>query len=107
MRYIYLSILAITLFSCEASSFDSDKRQLLAKDEIRQKLHNITAFDITSFKEDTVTSYPDSNFKRPIRYTLDFTYKDSTGAIQKKTGYVIFTPNGKSIISTQINGSNP
>ena len=104
MRYSYLTILAILFVSCEAASFDSDRRQLVAKDEIRSRLHNITAYDVTGFREDTLMNYPDSNFERPLRYTLDISYKDSTGTMQKKTGYVIFTPNGKSIISSQISG---
>ena len=104
MRYLYLTILAILFVSCEATSFDSDRRQLVAKDEIRSRLHNITAFDVTGFHQDTLLNYPDTSFKRPLRYTLDISYKDSTGTTQKKTGDVIFTPNGKSIISTQISG---
>ena len=107
MRYIYLTILAIVFFSCEATNYEADKRQLIAKDEIRQRLHNVTDFDITSFREDTLTNSPDTNFRKPLQYTLNFTYKDSTGTVQNKTGYIIFTPNGKSIISTHITGGNP
>jgi hypothetical protein len=107
MRNIYLTILAIVFISCESTSYDADRRQLIAKDEIRERLHKATDFDITSFREDTLTNYPDSNFRKPLQYTLEFTYKDSTGAVQNRTGHIIFTPNGKSIITTQITGGNP
>jgi hypothetical protein len=91
--------------SCENPRFDKDKRQLIAKDEIRRKLVRARSFDITGFKEDTLLSFPDSAFKRPIRYTLDFVYKDSSNVLQKKKGVVIFTPDGNSIISSGIDST--
>ena len=74
----------------------------MAKDEIRHKLRNASSFDITSFKEDRVQVPNDSNFKTQIRYTLDIEYLDSAKVLQKKTGVVLFTPEGKSIISSEI-----
>lgn len=103
MKYIYIFLLTIIIFSCENNSFDTDKRQLITKNEIREKLKNIQSFDITNFKEDTLHEWADSTFKNPIRYTLSITYKDSTGTMQNKEAFVLFTPDGKSVISSQIN----
>ena len=102
MKYSLFIFLLFIFFSCENPRFDKDKRQLIAKDEIRNKLHRARSFDITGFKEDTLSNFPDTTFKRPIRYTLDFVYKDSNNVLQKKKGIVIFTPDGNSIISTII-----
>lgn len=103
MRSIFIPAFLLVLLSCETSSFDNDKRQILAKDEIRSRLpHASTGFDITGFREDTLSGWPDTSFQRPIQYTLDFVYKDSSGAEQQKTGYVFFAPDGRSIIKTQI-----
>lgn len=103
MFYKYLSLYFIFIFfSCENHRFDKDKRQLIAKDEIRNKLNRARFFDITGFKEDTLSNYPDSFFTRPIRYTFDFVYKDSNNIFQKKKGIVLFTPDGRSIITSRI-----
>ena len=102
MKYSLLVFLLFIFFSCENPRFDKDKRQLIAKDEIRNKLQRARSFDITGFKEDTLSNFPDTTFKRPIRYTLNFVYKDSNNLLQKKKGIVIFTPDGNSIISTII-----
>jgi hypothetical protein len=102
MRYLLFSLLVTGFYSCENPRFDKDKRQIIAKDEIRTKLHKARSFDITGFKEDTLLNYPDSAFKNPIRYTLDFVYKDSANVLQKKTGVVLFTPDGNSVISSNI-----
>lgn len=98
----YLLLLLVILAGCETHSFESDKRQLVAKDEIRRKLHKAHAFDIIAFKEDTIKTYSDSTFKHPLRYSLNFVYTDSSGTVQKKKGIVIFTPDGKSVINSQI-----
>ena len=105
IKYIFFGVLVFTFFSCENPRFDKDKRQIIAKDEIRSKLRRARAFDITGFKEDTLSTFPDSTFKHPIRYTLDFVYKDSTNVLQKKRGIVIFTPDGNSIISSGIDST--
>ena len=102
MKYPILFIFTIIIFSCENHSFDSDKRQLTAKSEIREKLGNIQAFNITDFKEDTLKDWPGTAFKNPIRYSLNVVYQDSTGALQNKKGFVVFTPDGKSVISSEI-----
>ncbi len=102
MKYIFLFLPAIIILSCENHSFDSDKRQIIAKNEIRGKLKNIQSFDITGFKEDTLYDWKDSTFKNPVRYRLNVVYKDSAGAMQNKNGFVIFTPDGKSVIRSQI-----
>lgn len=89
-------------FSCENHRFDSDKRQIIAKDEIQNKLHKVRAFDVTGFKEDTVEVQNDSNFKKQIRYSLDIEYLDSNKILQKKKGIVMFAPDGQSVINSKI-----
>ena len=91
------------ILSCENNSFDSDKRQLIAKRKVREKLENIQSFDLISFKEDTLRDYNSSIFKNPIRYSFTIQYQDSTGATQNKNAFVLFTPDGRSVISTHIN----
>lgn len=95
--------IAPVFFSCETHNFDSDKRQIMAKDEIRSKLHKIRDYDLTGFREDSVDANGEAGFKKVIRYQLDFQYIDSSNALQKKTGDVFFTPDGKSIIHSTIN----
>ena len=102
MKYLILSFFTILIFSCENNSFDSDKRQIMAKDEIRRMLPEARSFDITSFKQDTLKEYIDTTFNGAIRYMLNIKYNDPAGAQVEKTGAVIFTPDGKSIISTQV-----
>ena len=89
------------LNSCETKSFESDKRQIIAKDEIRNKISRGADFDVVSFREDTLHSSPDTNFIKPIQYTLDIVYKDSNRLVQKK-GLVIFTPTSNQVISSTI-----
>lgn len=103
MKHLFLFLLPIIIISCETNSFDSDKRQLIAKHEIREKLKNIQSFDVTDFGEDTVKEPKDFSFKNLVRYRLNVVYKDSAGAIQSKKAFVLFTPDGKSVISSQIN----
>jgi hypothetical protein len=102
MRLLFLA-LVIFLVSCESRVADKDNRQIAAKNEMRRKLPaKATAFDITGFREDTITNYTDTLFKKPLCYTLDFEYKDSTGNKQEKTGSIFFTPDGKSIINSEV-----
>lgn len=101
-RYV-LFILPLTIsFACENHNFDSDTRQIVAKDEIKSKLRRITNFDVTSFAEDTVKNIADSNFKTQIRYTMGVSYNDSNKVFQQKKGVVMFTPDGTTVISTEI-----
>ena len=102
MRYLFFCVLLLAFVSCENRRFDKDKRQIIAKDEIRSKLQRARSFDITGFNEDTLSNYPDSAFKNPIRYTLDFVYKDSANVLQRKRGVVLFTPDGNSVINSNI-----
>ncbi|MGI8583703.1 MAG: hypothetical protein ACR2KX_16005 [Chitinophagaceae bacterium] len=94
MKYLFFVLLLLAFFSCENPRFDRDKRQIAAKHEISSKIPRAHSFDITGFKEDTLLTFPDSTFKHPIRYILDFIYKDSANVLQKKRGIVIFTPDG-------------
>ena len=93
---------ASVFFSCENHRFDSDKRQIKAKDEILKKLVKVNSFDVTGFNEDTVNIDGDSDFKKQIRYTLDITFVDSNKVFQKKKGIVMFTPDGTTIINSKI-----
>ena len=104
MKNLLIFFFTLALFSCENTRFDSDKRQIIAKNEISNKIKNIR-FDITAFKEDTLQTWPDSVFKHPIRYTIDFVYKDSANTLQRKRGIVLFTPDGNSIINSWITDS--
>ena len=101
---VFFIILFTGIFSCENHRFDSDKRQIMAKNEIQKKLTRAGGFDITAFHEDTVQIASDSNLKKQIRYTLDFVYEDSNKVFQSKKGIVMFTPDGQSVISTDITG---
>ncbi len=105
MKYSLCGFLLFIFFSCENPRFAKDKRQLKAKDEIRRKMPGMRSFDITGFKEDTLQTWPDSVFKRPIRYTLDFVYKDSANVLQRKRVIVIFTPDGNSIINSSFDST--
>jgi hypothetical protein len=105
MRNLFILLLLIAC-SCENRSFDSDKRQLIAKDEIRRQIRKAQSFDITGFKEDTSQNYNDTNIKHPLRYLLDFVYTDSTGRVQKKKGVVVFTSDGTSVINSHITDEN-
>ncbi|WP_121355575.1 hypothetical protein [Flavisolibacter nicotianae] len=109
MRYtLLLLFLVLVITGCESDRFDKDKRQIITKDAIRSKLPaRARNFDITAFSEDTLPVWTDTLVKRPIRYTLQFIYTDSTGALQNRTGYAIFTPDGKSLIASQIDNSSP
>lgn len=101
-RTAIFTLLISTFFSCENDRFNSDKRQIMAKDEIENKLVRVRDFDITGFHEDTIYHPLDSSFKKQIRYTLDIVYVDSNQVSQEKKGIVLFTPDGKSIINSQI-----
>jgi hypothetical protein len=99
MRYL---VVAFVLFftSCDYGTFDKDKRQIMAKDYIEWHLPpHSSNFDITAFREDTVSNMLDSNFKHPISYTLDYHFTDSTNEVQQKRTTVLFTPDGHSIIT--------
>jgi hypothetical protein len=101
-KSFFLILLAALFFACENHRFDSDKRQIMAKDVIRDQLRKAHSYDVTAFHEDTVAVANDSNFKKEIQYTLDIEYLDSNKVFQKKKGIVMFTPDGKSIINSKI-----
>lgn len=108
MRFLIV-LLFVSLFfcQCETETFDADKRQIAAKNAIIGQLHRAGNFDIIGFKEDTLSSWNDSLFKQPIRYTVNFVFTDSAGTVQNRTGEVVFTPDGKSLLTAQINNPNP
>lgn len=101
-RKFFPVLFVLVIFACENHRFDADRRQIMAKDEIENKLHKVSGFDVSSFREDTIKVENDSNFKKLIRYTLDIQFIDSNKVLQKKKGIVMFTPNGQSIINSKI-----
>lgn len=101
-KFILFFLLVSLGFSCENHGFDSDKRQLMAKGEIQAKLGKARSFDITSFKEDTLYADSSARLQKEIRYTLHVRYIDSLGVRQNKVGVVIFTPDGKSILTSEV-----
>ncbi len=102
MRYLFLSLLVLTLFSCQIGGFENDDRQIIAKDVIRAKLHHALSFDVVGFNQDTVTNWTDTTIVHPISYTLDFVYNDSSGVLKSKRGEVIFPPTGNTVLSSSI-----
>lgn len=102
MRSAFLFLLIACFCACENNRFDSDKRQIMAKDLLREKAPRNRSFDITGFREDTLKSYEDTLFKKPILYTIDYIYNDSTGKQINKRGEVVFSPDGRSIINYRI-----
>jgi hypothetical protein len=106
MRHLLALFVLLLLVSCETSVAEKDNRQITAKNEIRNKLPpKSRSFDISGFREDTLSSWTDTAFKRPIRYVLDYQFQDSTGTLQQRTGSVVFTPDGKSVMSIVTNDS--
>ena len=98
----FLSFFATMFYACENHRFDSDKRQIISKDEIQSKLAKAHSFDVTGFNEDTVEVENEPDFKKQIRYTLYISFVDSNNVFQKKKGIVMFTPDGKTIINSEI-----
>ncbi len=90
------------LFSCQNAGFESDERQIIAKDVIRQQIRGIRSFDVVDFKQDTVANWPDTTIKHPVSYTLDFVSNDSMGALKSKRGVVVFAPIGNTVLSSTI-----
>ena len=101
-KKLKLLLIVPFIFSCENHRFDSDKRQIVAKNVLEDQLHNVKSFDVTGFKEDTIQNTGDPNFKKEIQYSLDIEYVDSNKVFQKKKGMVFFTPDGQSIINSKI-----
>jgi hypothetical protein len=105
MRFAIL-IMLVFIFSCESSVVKEDTMQITAKNQIRKQLPpGAKEFDISSFGEDTLSNWTDTLIKKPVRYNLDFEYRDSSG-LQKKTGHVIFTPDGKSVLHSAVTDRN-
>jgi hypothetical protein len=104
MKNVLLLLFCTAMFcSCQNERNAADMRQIMAKDDILSQLHKISSFDITGFKEDTLTGIiPGTSLKRTIRYELDISYVDSNKVQQNKKGIVLFTPDGKSIINAEI-----
>ena len=97
-------LLLFLLISCENHRFDSDMRQIEAKNLIMHELHRPKSFDVTGFSQDTIPVEGNENFKKEIRYLLDIEYLDSNNVFQKKQAIVLFTPDGRSVISSNISG---
>jgi hypothetical protein len=101
MKYLPLVFLLV-LAACDTHSFERDKRQIIAKDEIRRQLRGFHGYSITNFREDTLQTWTDSVIIHPIRYTLNFVYNDSTGNPQNSKAVIIFTPEGNAILRSEI-----
>jgi hypothetical protein len=101
MRIILL-LLTVVFLSCEKHTFDSDHRQIVAKNLLRQTVKNRSTFDVLQFKEDTLDQYSGTTIERPIRYTIEYVFSDSSNTLVHRIGEVIFTPDGKSVLETII-----
>ncbi|HYK56437.1 MAG TPA: hypothetical protein VEV15_08145 [Flavisolibacter sp.] len=107
MHYTVFIFFLVLQCSCDNGSFDKDKRQIAAKDAIREQLPRASHhFEIPQFREDTLPAPGGPVFKQVIRYTLLFRYQDSVERVQERTGYVFFTPDGKSIIQLQLSNQD-
>ena len=105
LKFVFVFVMVMPLiWGCDTQGVNSDRRQIMAKDEIRAQLHKPPGYNITGFKEDTIEAINVPGLKKEIRYTLDFEYIDSNKVLQKKIGTVFFTPDGLSIINSKISG---
>ncbi len=102
MKYLFLPLFVLALFSCRSAGFESDERQIIAKDVIRSLMHSARTFDVVGFKQDTLANWPDTTIKHPVSYTLDFVYNDSSSTLKTKRGVVIFAPEGTTVLSSSI-----
>lgn len=99
-KIIVFTLLILPFVSCENHRFDSDKRQIIAKDAIRDQLHKVQDFNVIHFNEDTVET-ADSNFKKQIRYSMDIVFLDSNKVSHQQKAIVWFTASGP-VIRSQI-----
>ena len=76
MKYTFLLLFTIIIFSCENNSFDSDKRQLIAKDEIRGKLKVIKKELEESGKIETIKVLTERGYFNDSRKNLVKTDKN-------------------------------
>ncbi|MDQ6608987.1 MAG: hypothetical protein M3Y85_04115 [Bacteroidota bacterium] len=75
----------------------------MAKNQILSHLPpHATEFIITAFREDTMQQSVHSFFRKSIVYALDYKYNDSTGKLMAQRANVVFTPDGRSVISSSI-----
>ncbi len=102
MRYLFLSLFTLAFTGCNTEGFESDERQIIAKDLIRKQILQNHSFDVVAFKQDTVCDWQDIAIKHPVSYTLDFVYKDSTTSLISKRGIFIFSPTGNTVLSSSI-----
>jgi len=101
MKILLLLLLTLSI-GCEAKLFDNDNRQITAKNQVFAQLGRVKNFDISSFREDTVVTNIDPNYSKALQYTLTFSYEDSTNKNINNKAFVFFTPDGKSVIKTEI-----
>lgn len=99
-KIIVFTIIILPFVSCENHRFDSDKRQILAKDAIRNQLHKVQDFNVIHFNEDTVQT-ADSNFKKQIQYSMDIVFSDSNKVFHQQKATVWFAIYGP-VIRSQI-----
>jgi hypothetical protein len=100
MRCYIPLIFFFLLTGCVSDFVHKDKRQITAKDVMETWLPRRSKdYDISAFREDTIAR-KDSLFKKVLQYTLFYQFTDSTGRLQKRRGIVLFTPDGKSVISS-------
>jgi hypothetical protein len=102
MKYLFVPLFVMVLFACHSAGFESDERQIIAKDVIRKQINQNHSFDVVGFKQDTVFNWPDTTINHPVSYTLDFVYADSATSLKSKRGVVVFAPNGHTVLSSVI-----
>ena len=102
MKFSLLCILLLALAGCRSRGFEGDRRQLVAKDMIRELNPQMHHFQVLGYKEDTRSTPYDSNLKRPIAYTIDFSYADSLNEEHTARGVVLFDPTGRAVLRSEI-----
>jgi hypothetical protein len=101
MKYLP-ALFVLCLFSCNSAGFEADDRQIIAKDLIVKQIPRARSFDIVAFKQDTVSNFSDTTYKKSLHYTLDFVYRDSANTLKSQRGVVIFAPGENTVLSTLI-----
>lgn len=95
MRNLLL-VVVVFLMACEESKngfieIKSSYHHHLALEAIKSAVPAAEYFEVHQwYGPDTLTSWPDTAIRMPVRYKLEFDYREKRGDILKKYGNIVF-----------------